>query len=124
MKGHRVVRVALTGIAGIVAPGALAMPVHVDVTLQPGKIHEECFALQRGQQVQYNFKVDQPAGFNLHYHAGKEAVYPLRSESVLEQRGNHVATVAQEYCLMWTGGKNGETRLGYEFMLVEPGLTK
>ena len=101
-----------------------AFPRHVDVVLQPGKTHEDCFALQPHQQVQYNFKLERPGKFNLHYHRGKEVFYPIRSESVLEQRGNYVAAVAQEYCLMWSSDRAGDNKLGYEFVVVEPGLTK
>lgn len=103
---------------------AHALPRHVEVVLQAGKIHEDCFSLQRAQRVQYNFKLDRPGKFNLHYHRGKEVLYPLRSESVSEQKGDYVATVAQEYCLMWSGSKDGDSKLGYEFIVVEPGLTK
>jgi len=100
------------------------MPVHTDVVLLPGKFHEECFRLAPQQRVQYNFRLDRPGEFNLHYHVGKDVHYPVRSESVSEQKGDFVARAAEEYCLMWTGAKGGETRLGYEFVVVEPGLTK
>ena len=103
---------------------AHAFPRHVDIVLQPGEIHEDCFALQARQQVQYNFKLERPAKFNLHYHQGMEIFYPVRSESVSEQKGNYVAPVAREYCLMWSGDKEGDNKLGYEFVVVEPGLTK
>jgi len=105
-------------------PLAHALPRHVDVVLQPGKIHEDCFSLEPQQRVQYNFKLDRPGEFNLHYHARKQVRYPIRSESVSEQKGDFTATVAQEYCLMWSGAKGGESKLGYEFVVVEPGLTK
>jgi hypothetical protein len=114
----------LAGLAAVPMPLAHAFPRHVDVLLQPGKIHEDCFSLQPHQQVQYNFKLDRPGMFNLHYHIGKAVFYPIRSESVSEQKGDYVAAVAQEYCLMWRGGKDGDTKLGYEFIVVEPGLTK
>ena len=103
---------------------AHALPRHVDVVLQPGKIHKDCFSLQPHQQVQYNFKLERPGKFNLNYHRGKDVLYPIRSESVSEQKGNYVAAVAREYCLMWSGDKEGATKLGYEFIVVEPGLTK
>jgi hypothetical protein len=110
--------------AALAAPTALAMPRHVDVVLAPGKVHEDCFALKPGARIQYNFTQDRPGSFNLHYHQGNDVVYPLKSDSVREQKGDFTAVVAQEYCLMWTGGKGGDTRLGYEFILVEPGLVK
>ena len=107
------------------APGtAAAMPRHVDVVLAPGKVHEDCFTLRLGQQVRYNFKLDQAGAFNLHYHSGSKVISPLQSDSVTEQTGDHVATVAQEYCLMWTNIQKRSTKLGYEFIVVEPGITK
>lgn len=112
------------GLAAAPIPPAQAMPVHVDVVLAAGKVHEDCFRLDPGRRVRYNFSMDRPGEFNLHYHKGKDVFYPLRSEHVSEQKGDFVAAVAEEYCLMWTGGKGGDTRLGYEFIVVEPGLTK
>jgi hypothetical protein len=111
-------------IAAAAVSCAHAMPVHIEVVLQPGKAHEECFTLQPGQRVQYHFKLDRPGEFNLHYHRGKEVFYPRRSEAVLEQKGDYVAAAAEKYCLMWSGSPKGATKLGYEFIVVEPGLTK
>jgi hypothetical protein len=102
----------------------LAMPGHIDMVLGAGKVHEECFRLETGRRVRYNFSMDRPGEFNLHYHKGNDVFYPVRSERVSEQKGDFVAATAEEYCLMWTGGKGGDTRLGYEFIVVEPGLTK
>ncbi len=119
-------RVMLPLLACLAAPmpTAVAFPRHVDVVLQPGKVHEDCFPLQPRQQVQYHFTLARPARFNLHYHIGKKIFYAIRSESVTEQKGNFVAVVAQEYCLMWSGDNAGGNQLGYEFVVVEPGLTK
>jgi hypothetical protein len=124
MQLRRPLSILLAGLAAGPCLLAHALPRHVDVVLQPGKIHEDCFALEPQQRVQYNFNLDRPGDFNLHYHAGKQIRYPIRSESVSEQKGDFIALVAEEYCLMWSGAKAGETRLGYEFVVVEPGLTK
>ena len=124
MRSHKLLWPLLACLAAAPTPFAHAFPRHVDVVLQPGKIHEDCFALQPRQQVQYNFKLERPGKFNLHYRRGKEVFYPIRSESVSEQKGNYVAAVAQDYCLMWSDDKEGDNKLGYEFVVVEPGLTK
>lgn len=108
---------ALACLAAAPMPFAHAFPRHVDVVLHPGKIHEECFPLRPGQTLQYNFKLERPAKFNLHYHLGKDVFYPIRSESVSEQKGTYVPSIAKEYCLMWTGDKDGENKLGYEFIV-------
>jgi hypothetical protein len=124
MRYRKLLALTLVAASASAASAARAMPVHIDVVLAPGKVHEDCFALKPGQRVRYDFRQDRPGSFNLHYHQGNDVAYPLRSESVREQKGDFVAVVAQEYCLMWTGGKGGATRLGYEFVVVEPGLVK
>jgi hypothetical protein len=104
---------------------AYAMPVHVDVVLHPGKTQQECFALEVGQRVEYSFTMDPPGSFGLQARrAKKEGAYVLRSESVRQQKGDHVAVAAQEYCLTWMGDARRDTRLGYEFIVAEPGLSK
>lgn len=117
-------RLLLLGFALSAAAGAYAMPRHVDVVLKPQRAHEECFRLESQQRMQYTFSAEVPIQFNLHYHAGREVVYPIKSEGVTEQRGNYVAATAQEYCLMWTSRALGDVKLGYEFVIAEPGLTK
>jgi hypothetical protein len=117
MRFRKLLLPALACLAAAPVPFAHAFPRHVDVVLHPGKIHEECFPLRRGQTLQYNFKLERPAGFNLHYHSGKDVFYPIRSESVSEQKGRYAPSITQEYCLMWTGDKNGENKLGYEFIV-------
>src|SRR5260221_13449703 len=82
MRFRKVLYALLACLAAAPIPLAYAFPRHVDVVLQPGKMHEDCFPLQAGQQVQYNFKLERPAKFNLHYHHGKQTFYPVRSESL------------------------------------------
>jgi hypothetical protein len=101
-----------------------AMPRHVDVVLKPAQAHEDCVSLERGQPLQYHFTLDPPGRFELYYRDGKQVGYALRSESVREQKGDYVAPAARRYCLRWRGVGRGDTRLGYEFIVVEPGLTK
>ena len=102
-----------------------AMPVHVHVVLPPGKTQEECFRLEAGQRVEYSFTMDPPGSFALQARrAKKNGAYVLRSESVRQQKGDYVAVAAQEYCLTWTGDARRDTRLGYEFIVAEPGLSK
>ena len=114
----------LACLASPLIPVANALPRHVDVVLRPGAIHEDCFSLLARQKVQYNFELDRPGKFDLHFRRGKEVFYPIRSESVTAQKGVYIAAVAQDYCLTWSGDKDGDTKLGYEFIVVEPGLTK
>lgn len=124
MRFRKLLWPLLTCLLAAIMSVAHALPRHVDVVLQPGKIHEDCFSLLPHQQVQYNFKLERPGKFNLHYRRGKEVFYPIRSESVSEQKGDYVAAFAHDYCLMWSGDKEGNTKLGYEFVVVEPGLSK
>jgi hypothetical protein len=95
-------------VAAAAGSPTLATPRSVDIVLAAGKVHEDCFRLGTEQRIRYGFSTDRPSEFSLHYHKGKDVFYPIRSEHVSEQKGDFVAAVAEEYCLMWTGGKGGD----------------
>jgi hypothetical protein len=40
--------------------------------------------------------------FNIHYHVGKEAVFPAKQAQVSSGRDTLSVTVGQDYCWMWT----------------------
>jgi len=73
-----------------------------DLTLGPGKTHEECVRLQAGQSRKWYWRASAPVEFNIHYHEGSEVFYPTKREDVSKGRGRFKAKVAQEYCWMWT----------------------
>jgi hypothetical protein len=71
------------------------------------QIHEECFRLAEGDRVEFRFESTEPVDFNLHYHEGHAVVMPISREKSSEHAGIYVATLAQDYCLMWEAGAAG-----------------
>ena len=67
-----------------------------------GKFVEACGKLAVGEVVRWNFKAAAPVDFNIHYHVGKDAVFPAKQAQVSSGRDTLKVTVAQDYCWMWT----------------------
>ena len=66
-----------------------------------GKFVEVCGKLAVGDGVRWSFTAAAPVDFNIHYHVGKEAVFPARQTQVTSGRDTLNVTVAQDYCWMW-----------------------
>jgi hypothetical protein len=81
------------------APGAAQ---EVEVTLQPGKVHESCARLEKGERRRYHWKSTAPVDFNIHYHEGREVFYPVKRDGMRGDGGAFAAKIAQDYCWMWT----------------------
>lgn len=67
-----------------------------------GKFVEVCGKLAVGEGVRWSFTAGAPVDFNIHYHVGKEAVFPARQTQVTSGRDTLNVAVAQDYCWMWT----------------------
>ena len=67
-----------------------------------GKFVEVCGKLAVGEGVRWNFAAGAPVDFNIHYHVGKEAVFPAKQAQISSGRDTLNVTVAQDYCWMWT----------------------
>ena len=67
-----------------------------------GKFVEACGKLAVGEGVRWNFATAAPVDFNIHYHVGKDAVFPAKQAQVSSGRDTLNVTVAQGYCWMWT----------------------
>lgn len=73
----------------------------VQVSLEPGKIHEECLKLPAGGKRRYHWKSDAPVDFNIHYHRGTEVFYPVKRDAMRGDGGTFTAKSSEEYCWMW-----------------------
>ncbi|HYC37597.1 MAG TPA: hypothetical protein VEC19_14320 [Usitatibacter sp.] len=79
----------------------------VAVTLEPGKVHEECMKLDKGDKRRYHWKASAPVDFNIHYHRGPEVFYPVKRNAMRGDGGTFAAGSAEEYCWMWTARAPG-----------------
>ena len=101
----------------VLAVAVLALPAHAEVvdidwggggrfertlSLPAGKFAELCGKLAKGDRVQWTFTADQPVDFNIHYHVGKEVVYPAKRDGAKQLAGEFVAPMDQDYCWMWS----------------------
>lgn len=94
--------------------GALAASHIVDINWSPegrfvhqaqiaaGKIVEVCGKLAPGDGVRWSFVAAAPVDFNIHYHLGKETVFPARLAQVSGGRDTLNVTSAQDHCWMWS----------------------
>jgi hypothetical protein len=73
-----------------------------ETTIPSGKFVEVCEKLPAGAQVRWSFSAGSPLDFNIHYHEGKEVRFPARHHGVAQLSGVLDATLAQDYCWMWT----------------------
>jgi hypothetical protein len=72
------------------------------VTVAPGRFFEACGALGAGVTVRWQFEASAPLDFNIHYHEGKDVVYPARLPAVAQASDTLAVKLAQDYCWMWT----------------------
>ena len=85
--------------------------VEQSVTVPSGKFAELCGRLSKGQSIAWTFKADQPLNFNIHYHVGKDVVFPEQQDDLAESRGNLKVPIDQQYCWMWSNKRDTSARL-------------
>lgn len=66
-----------------------------------GKFIEVCDKLPAGLKVQWTFEASAPLDFNIHYHVGKEVVFPARLSAVATAKDTLDAQIEQDYCWTW-----------------------
>lgn len=73
---------------------------HAEVA--PGKFVEVCGKLKPGQKVVWSFKSSSAMGFNIHYHRGKDTVYPVKLNDVSDAAQTLQVGADEVHCWMWT----------------------
>lgn len=72
------------------------------VMVEPGKFAEVCGKLTRADAVAWRFDASGALNFNIHYHEGKEVIYPARASGAARSAGTLAVDSAQDSCWMWT----------------------
>lgn len=72
------------------------------LSIAPGGFLELCGRLPAGAKVRWQFEVDAPVSFNIHYHEAKAVRFPAKEENTRRSSGTLVAAIDQDYCWMWT----------------------
>jgi hypothetical protein len=71
-------------------------------SIAPGKFIEVCDKLAQGQQIRWRFETAGPTDFNIHFHKGKETVYPAQRSAVREGADTLAVEANEAHCWMWT----------------------
>jgi hypothetical protein len=67
----------------------------------------------------FSFTSSRPLDFNLHYHEGDQAVYPVVKKGVASYEGSYSVETERNYCLMWTKTHQQPVKLNYSVGIVE-----
>ncbi|MEO8103587.1 MAG: hypothetical protein ABI790_13755, partial [Betaproteobacteria bacterium] len=71
-------------------------------SIAPKKFLEVCGKLKKGENIGWQFSGSAPTDFNIHYHVGKDVVYPAKREDVSTARDSFAVPLDQDYCWMWS----------------------
>ncbi len=71
-------------------------------TVAAGRFAEVCGKLPAGTTVRWDFDASAPLDFNVHHHVGKEVVFPSKLSAVATAKDTLQASVAHDYCWMWS----------------------
>lgn len=109
--GHRPARAVALALAAI-ATSATADIVDIawdtggrferTLSVAPGKFAELCGKLPAGLMVRWEFEASVPLDFNVHYHVGKEVVFPSKLAAVATAKDTLDTKIEQDYCWMWS----------------------
>lgn len=89
-----------------------------ETAIAAGKFVEICEKLPRGAKVQWRFEAQSPVDFNVHFHEGKEVRFPAKHDQVTMAEGTLDATLAHDYCWMWTNKGAAPSKL--KVQLTQP----
>lgn len=87
----------------------------LEQAIEPGDVYELCQVITPEQQLHYAFTATDKLGFNIHYHANHEVVYPVPEQRTAAAGATFAAESEQEYCLMWTNPTSGEVMLSVDY---------
>jgi hypothetical protein len=81
------------------------------VNIQPGKFSEVCGKLKKGNSIRWQFDSSAPLEFNIHYHEGKNVVFPYKMSAIKSGEEELLIYLDQDYCWMWTNKSKEEVKL-------------
>jgi len=119
MTAGKIPRAARPRLAGAVALACLAMCAPAwaaDITreLAPGAQSEHCLALAPGQVLDYRFTASRPLQFNVHYHVGREIVFPVPESELDAHAGKVTVDRPRNCCLMWVNRSQAPVHIDFD----------
>ena len=71
-------------------------------SIAPSKFLEVCGKLKKDDSIDWRFKGTGPTNFNIHYHVGKDVVYPENRKEIGSADGKLRVSLDQDFCWMWS----------------------
>lgn len=93
-------------ISSLLSTSAIAAEKTDSARLEPGKVHEICFAMELGERLTYAFQSSREMNFNIHYHQGEKVSFPVAAHLTAQESDIFTAMSNQGYCMMWTNPSN------------------
>ncbi len=94
-------RTALMAAILMAGPAHATAEQALRMSIAPGKFDEHCLKIEAGRAIAYRFEASAPVDFNIHYHRGKDVLYPVKREATRQFASTFRAESTDEYCLMW-----------------------
>lgn len=119
-RAQRAHRAAVRAALALAAPTALLLPTSAAMAelielrfdaagrfehasrIAPGKFVELCGKFGARDAVQWRFRSAATLDFNIHYHVGKDVVYPVKLKLAGEAADTLRPKAEQDYCWMWS----------------------
>ena len=79
--------------------------------IQPGKFSEVCGKLKKGNLIRWQFVSSAPLDFNIHYHEGKDIIFPYKMNAIKSGDEELLISLDQDYCWMWTNKSKEAVKL-------------
>lgn len=76
-----------------------------------GKVVEVCGKVAAGVRVAWAYEASAPLDFNVHYHVGKDVVFPKQLEHTAAAKDTLAAATEQDYCWMWSNKNKAAAQL-------------
>lgn len=70
-------------------------------SLAAGKFVELCNKLPAALKVRWDFEASTALDFNVHYHLGKDVVFPFKLSAVTSAQDTLDTKIEQDYCWLW-----------------------
>ena len=121
--------IAAFGLTSIVAISALAdsltpNQVRSNVAdkkyvhaIAAGRLHEECFPMEAGEQVTFSFQSNEIVNFNIHYHKKHKVLYSIKIDKITKREKTVQVTEKTVYCLTWKNNQKRTATVSYNFIV-------
>jgi hypothetical protein len=91
-------------------------------SIAPTKFLEVCGKLKKDDNVSWRFSGTALSNFNIHYHVGKDVVYPENRKAITSADGVLRVALDQDFCWMWSN--KGDRPIEIEVQLKQSAASK